>query len=956
MMEIVKHPNMILVLLTALVMVSMPIGAVDKYDLLVNDDNSGLDHLSPRVAVGDGGNFAVIWTDKRNGQSDIYYQFFDSAGTMLGSNRMINNNGTPTQMYEPTVAANISGQFVSVWKDYRNGTYPFHADIYFSIMDTSQALANQNITIELPDSTHESPDIAIFSDGSAVVVWSDYRNRNWDIYGQRLGTDGQLVGKNFKINSETGTYAQHSPRVASFMNGGFVVTWYDNRFGDDDIFAQRFDASFNPIGSNIKISDASGTSRQAFPAIATDGNMRFYIGWVDWRNGTYPQNPDIYFRRFDSSGQGLGAATSVCLSDAGRSQREVSICSDRTGNICVVWADSSNGQWDVYGQIIDYKGTLSGVNFKANYLNTGRQLQPDIDTDGYKFFIVWSDSRSGSFDIYAAIKQYNDPALVAEPSLLNLSMELGGTSPLTQNISLSNAGFGELQWAAVPSVSWMTVAPSSGTTPDTIAVSIIGDSLAFGDHNGFIRIIDLDNDDSTLIVPVKLSVTAPVLEITPDTLSFRVFAALGNPIPNRFQIINAGSGDITWTAFEDASWFDIDMLSGVASDFISVQPDIAGLTYGSYYEPLIITSAEAINSPETAWVHLELVGNMPYLASQPESLVFSGVRGQDFHMTVEVINLGTGMLHWTAAAADDWIDLSHISGSDNDTIRVELETSALSADHYQSYITLTDTTSFNVTATIPVELYFSTTDAIRFSTTNIPLSGNGIMPLSIELVDSIKGAYIPFGYDTAMVTLDSVIVDTLSFPTFVLVSGKTIAAGQVEVGFRVVDSLLNDSTIPAGNYCIANLFFTAKGIIGTTRVDTLHSDSSGVYLLDGYLNKSIPAIIPGELIIGNNTSISEPGDSDFSKKVFLGQNFPNPFNLSTIIEVYLPRPAIVSIEIFNILGQEVYSLHNGLLPAGRTELVWDGCINDSRSAPSGIYFYRLIAGEQTRVRKLVLIK
>ncbi len=80
-------------------------------------------------------------------------------------------------------------------------------------------------------------------------------------------------------------------------------------------------------------------------------------------------------------------------------------------------------------------------------------------------------------------------------------------------------------------------------------------------------------------------------------------------------------------------------------------------------------------------------------------------------------------------------------------------------------------------------------------------------------------------------------------------------------------------------------------------------------------------------------------------------NYPNPFNSSTVIKFRLADPGEVAIDIFNVLGQRVGTLISGTLGAGEHELVWNG-----DRAPSGIYFYRLTAGDRSSVRKMALIK
>ena len=83
----------------------------------------------------------------------------------------------------------------------------------------------------------------------------------------------------------------------------------------------------------------------------------------------------------------------------------------------------------------------------------------------------------------------------------------------------------------------------------------------------------------------------------------------------------------------------------------------------------------------------------------------------------------------------------------------------------------------------------------------------------------------------------------------------------------------------------------------------------------------------------------------------LGQNRPNPFNPVTEIGFSLPQAGQVRLDVFNIVGQRVATLVDGRLEAGEHTAVWDGS-----NVPSGVYLYRLEAGEFSATRKMVLIK
>ncbi len=92
------------------------------------------------------------------------------------------------------------------------------------------------------------------------------------------------------------------------------------------------------------------------------------------------------------------------------------------------------------------------------------------------------------------------------------------------------------------------------------------------------------------------------------------------------------------------------------------------------------------------------------------------------------------------------------------------------------------------------------------------------------------------------------------------------------------------------------------------------------------------------------------GAGDLPRDFALNQNYPNPFNPSTTISYSLPKAAIVSLRIFNALGQEVATLVNEQKEAGYYQVQWNANVS------SGIYFYRLQAGEYVETKKMILLK
>jgi parallel beta-helix repeat protein len=91
--------------------------------------------------------------------------------------------------------------------------------------------------------------------------------------------------------------------------------------------------------------------------------------------------------------------------------------------------------------------------------------------------------------------------------------------------------------------------------------------------------------------------------------------------------------------------------------------------------------------------------------------------------------------------------------------------------------------------------------------------------------------------------------------------------------------------------------------------------------------------------------------NEIPKKFELSQNFPNPFNPSTSIGYSLPKSEQVNLSIYNLLGQKIVTLSDGIQQPGEHTIIWD-----AKDYPSGIYFARLEGGDQSKCIKMVLLK
>jgi hypothetical protein len=148
--------------------------------------------------------------------------------------------------------------------------------------------------------------------------------------------------------------------------------------------------------------------------------------------------------------------------------------------------------------------------------------------------------------------------------------------------------------------------------------------------------------------------------------------------------------------------------------------------------------------------------------------------------------------------------------------------------------------------------------------------------------------------------------------------------------------------------------FSLAGPIETIR---LTGNFKGTFYLDDLRLVAVPSppMPPPPTAVEEERSGARP------QRFALEQNVPNPFNGETVIRFALPegragQDRTVTLTIYNLAGQRVTTVVNGVYPAGVHTVRWDGRDRAGRALPSGVYVARLQAGERVATRKLVVIR
>jgi len=104
------------------------------------------------------------------------------------------------------------------------------------------------------------------------------------------------------------------------------------------------------------------------------------------------------------------------------------------------------------------------------------------------------------------------------------------------------------------------------------------------------------------------------------------------------------------------------------------------------------------------------------------------------------------------------------------------------------------------------------------------------------------------------------------------------------------------------------------------------------------------------------TAVGESNEEIIPATFHLFQNFPNPFNPETKIRFALTQSSHVVINIYNTLGQQIVTLVDAQYAAGFHNVRWDGKNRNGTQVSSGVYLYRIQAGEFSQLRKMILIR
>ena len=1011
--------------------------------LLVSDTYTG-SRNNPCAAGLTGGGFVAAWQDGRNGHWDIYVQVYDDTLAAVGGNFTTKSMAHFTQTY-PAIAATADSGFVVVWQDDSTGNYNINARRY----DGAGTAVGDFFRVDDDTGTSPAyyPSVSAIPGGGFVVAWQDYRDGDYNIYAQRFDAAGSALGANFKANADATIKNQERPAVAALEGGGFVVSWLDQRnYPNWDLYAQEYDNAGAVVGSNFRANDVDITGIPYGDVAALTGGG-YALTWQDPRTGS----TEIYAQLYDNSGNPSGTNFQVSDYPGPTSFQRPIITANPDGGLWIVWT----GQYtytdrnDVFGQRYDAAGTALGGNFLMHYCGIVYQGNPAIEVlPPGRFAITWEDPRKGNTDIFL---QLFDNAGTADGSNIQLNVEwgdpYGGGYPGQSDPQIAANSHGALL------VGWADPRASSDySSPDELDIylqrldpagviagnnitanSAVGyvyssSSVAATSDGGFVAFWDDSRNGNSDIYGQRYDSTAAVVGS-----NFRIDddAGTGNASEPAADGLTGGGFVVAWSDWRNGNLdiyaqrydsaavavegnFRADTSSGTIN---SSSPAVAALPGGGFVVAwheyrdgsweCRFQQYDAVGAKVGGNATADVLGFPPYptLAALGDGGFVVGwqvyqdsdyaiyaqrysAAGTPVENSFAVTGVGDGFIqNYPALAADGhllyttWED-NRVPDHGADIFANVLELTDLPPTQPQGVSAQAGEGEVQLSWQLVPEadllyyvVYQSTTPGFVPSPADsvaAPQKGDTSLAVKgllndttyyflMEAVDAggnrsalsaqVSATPADMTPPAAPQDLAAQPADTSAILTWRMNTESDVLRYRVYLSFPPLPMTLFDSTASAADTVIT--------ITGLVNGQTYEMEVTAV---DGSLNESGPsnkvAVTPAPLSVN--------ADDLLPTEFALHPAYPNPFNPSTTLSFQLPVLADVRLVIYDILGREVVELVDRHLAPGNHQVIWDGKSQGGRELPSGIYIARLTARpagqarlvtpEYTKAMKMVMMK
>ncbi len=869
------------------------------------------DQRNPTIVSDGSGGAIITWQDGRGSDNDIYAQRVNASGAVQWTaNGVAICTATGDQTY-PIIVSDGSGGAIIAWQDHRGSNMDIYAQ---RVSATGAVLWTPANGVAICTATGDQTNPTIISDGSggAIITWQDGRNGNGnpDIYAQRVNASGTVEWTANGVAICTATGNKEYPTIVSDGSGGAIITWQDGRNGNSDIYAQHVDASGTPQWTD-GLAICTATGDQTYPTIVSDGSGGAIITWQDLRDGG---DFYIYAQRVNASGMTLWAdnGDSICTTTLNQEVAPtigLTIVSDGFGGAIIIWLDIRSDNWDIYAQRVDAWGNMQWMAGGAAICTAaGGPAFPTIVSDGSGGGIItWNDFRNGDSHIYA--QRLNASGVVQwTTNGAAMCTATGGQD----NPAIASDGLGG---AIITWGDWR-----NGNDNDIYAQKVDAYGYLGNVAPQIAKVKDVVNDQGG---KVTVSWSPSYLDVYPKTTikSYYLFRGVSQSMamknikaPGDFlKEISSGKdpGSLLLKTPRSAQgvdsyyWEYIDSvralrLSGYSYTMPTVSDSGPQGTAMCYAMLMARTSDELTYWFSTADSGYS-IDNLPPISPQNPALL--------------PLVSGYTQLHWNPDKVDP--DVGHFSV-------YRSTSSGFPLNDGTRLQTTIDTTVIDSSAEVGQQYFYRITA--------VDIHGNESQPTA-EL-------------HTAALSVQLASMTATTLTTGVQLNWTTVSETN-SLGFYVERRPQN-----AGAYATVSDLIPGAG----TSLQQHRYEWTDTKVTDGNYSYRLRLVdLSGTNTYSNAIAVTVSGvtgvNGSLPTEFALQQNYPNPFNPTTVISYQLPVASYVTLKVYDMLGQEVETLVNGILDAGYKSVQFS-----ATNFPSGIYTYRLTAGTYVEVKKMLMLK
>jgi hypothetical protein len=300
------------------------------------------------------------------------------------------------------------------------------------------------------------------------------------------------------------------------------------------------------------------------------------------------------------------------------------------------------------------------------------------------------------------------PIIATDPDTVHLTFAVNATTITPQEFVIYNIGVGTLNWVISADAIWVSLSSEMGVGDAVVNVGATASMLAVGDHYSQLTITDPSayNSPHYAVVHAQVTDTPPIIQVTPDSLSFFCYDNGLQDSARTVFITNGGGGSMSWSVTKTAVWLSFTPSSGNGAGQTRAEVSTGGLPIGNYTNWAYFNAPGSTNLKDSIFVRLQIATRLPEICGLPPSLQFQARENLAFAdtQTVTVNTCAASNMNWSIAATPAWLTASPATGTESQSSNIIIGITGMVAGTYSGQIVVSSAEASNSPVTVPVTL------------------------------------------------------------------------------------------------------------------------------------------------------------------------------------------------------------------------------------------------------------